>query len=171
MKEHDILVSQVKAFAADPDSDANDMLESLLVLDREDLLGQASIRYLMRTGAWRYERTGNFHAAINHLFAHFTERVPVEPLAYQEATKAIIQEKWGYECIPIEIKVVERPVVDSKKSVTKPVARRGVRTTATEEASLVSGSKTFQSINKSNEIDTDGASSRLKKVIEIQRNG
>lgn len=169
-----LLVDRVREFVANPEGPADDMIESLLSAERTDISAQAAVRYMLRVGAWRSERNGGFHEAMNHLFAHYEERPAVDPTEYQATTKQIIQDNWNYECVPIVI-VPRAPKPETEeKAKRKPPARKAKAYTEAEEAAEegVSGSRTYKSINEQKKgIDTTGASERLKKVIGIQREG
>lgn len=178
---HALIVNAVRDFASKPQGPSDALTAALLGVDREDLTARAGVRYLMRVGAWRYEPNGDFNRAMNHLFAHYEGRPAVEPETYQEQTKQIIQDLWGFECVPIVIVPKEAAAKPERKPNPGKVTRRP-RMISDDEAAQYneegeSGSRTFKSINeqaaepKKPKVDTRGASARLKKVIDIQRNG
>ena len=162
------ITQQVKSFVADPDGPSDEMIDALLAADRSDITGKAAVRYMMQVGAWRFERNGGFHHAMNHFFAHYEGRETIDPEQYQTLTKDLIKDLWGYECKEI----VPAPKVEAPVKKAKPKAKTKAKayTVNEDEEEGESGSRIFKSIREQDEIDTRGASDRLKKTIAIQRN-
>lgn len=153
------LKNQVDNFLENGD---RSFLETLLSMERDDITGQAVVRYLMNRQHWPFTPESDFAAALQHLFGHYPERKKLEAPEYLEKTSHLIRSSFDYEC------VVHVPIAVEKAPAREKPTRARARKVATvpEDEAGQSGSRVFKSIN---EIDTQGASERLKKVIEIQR--
>lgn len=152
------LTSQVTKFLENGD---RSFLETLLSMDRDDIRGQAVVRYLLNRQHWPFTPESDFAQALEHLFGEYPERKKLIPAEYVKTTANLIKEAFDYECVVIV--PTPRPAAEAKAS---PPRKSRKSPTVPNEDEGVSGSRVFKSIN---EIDTQGASDRLKKVIEIQR--
>lgn len=134
-------------------------------MDRNDIKAKAAIRYLFNVGKWSLEEGSKFAEVLEHHFAKNDGMVEMEPQIYQKVTGEIIKDLWDHE---IQVVVIQpAPKAENPKPVrTAKKTRKSVSTDSEGE----SGSRTFKSL-KQHDIDTTGASDRLKKVINIQRNG
>lgn len=163
------LVTEVNAFLEGAD---RSFISTLAGLERNDIMGQATVRYLMRKGHWPFTPGSEFSGLLDHFFAAYPDKVVVDPVEYQAKTFEIIKNAWGYECEAII--VIPKPVEEKKsnpgKRSKKPVmeADPDYAPGGFEEGGET-GSRKFKSINELSEDDTKGASGRLKKVIAIQR--
>ena len=157
------IVTGVKAFLESGD---RSFLNELKGLERTDITGQAIVRYLMQLKHWPFTPDSDFAQTLEYFFGHFPERTLLEPAEYQATTFSLIKDAFDYECVVVVPEVRERPAV-----VEKP-ARKTSRKPATvpdshvEESEGESGSRSFKTLR---EMDTTGASERLKQVIAIQR--
>lgn len=160
----DAFVTEVKSVAGGGEPTV--ALELLLGMERNDIKAKAAIRYLLNVGKWSFEEGSKFADALEHHFAKHDGMVSMEPQTYQKLTGDIIMELWGHEIVvvvPVSQPAAEKPAAKKPRSYKK----NEDITLAKETAS---GSRTFKSLNEHN-INTSGASDRLKKVINIQRNG
>lgn len=152
------LATQVRLFLEAGDKS---FLDTLNGLDRNDIEGQAVVRYLMQLKHWPFTPDSGFSDALNHLFGEYPERAKRDAEEYRTTTYALIKDTFDYECIVV---VPEpRPEPAEKPAAKKPAARKPSR------ASNPSSRDESDAI--SSDIDTTGASDRLKKVIAIQRAG
>lgn len=151
------LSQKVEAFLESGD---RSFLQDLLEMDRNNIEGQAVIRYLMNRQHWPLTPESDFATALERLFGEFPERIKRDPVEYIEITSQLIKNSFDYECV---VRLPPPPPVEEKKTTRKRKTPQDKRETEEGE----SGSRVFKSIN---EVDTQGASERLKKVIEIQRN-
>lgn len=143
------LVDEVKGFL---DGGDRGFLTRLREAPRDDIESQAVVRYLMQIKHWPFTPDSDFSAVLDHLFAEYPERKKLDPTEYQATTATLIKESFGYECIVV---VPEpRPVVEAKAEKTRKPARKP---------------KTTEEVVETSDVDTEGASDRLKRVIAIQR--
>lgn len=155
------LADDVKEFL---DSGDRAFLTHLLMSPRDDIESQAVVRYLMQIKHWPFTPESDFAKALDHLFGEYPGRVKRDPKEYQDTTFALIKETFGYECIV----VVPEPRPEPKPNPGKVTRRPKMVKEETVEEEGESGSRTFKSLNNS-DIDTTGASERLKRTIAIQR--
>lgn len=152
------LATQVRLFLEAGDKS---FLDTLNGMDRNDIEGQAVVRYLMQLKHWPFTPDSGFSTALDHLFGEYPERTKQKAEEYRETTSALIKETFDYECIVV---VPEpRPEPTEKPAAKKPAARKPSRAS--------NPSSHDESDAVSSDIDTTGASDRLKKVIAIQRAG
>lgn len=136
------LARGVKAFLENGD---RGFLVILQGLDRNDIEGQATVRYLMQLKHWPFTPDSDFSGLLTHFFGAYPERKSLAPEEYQKTTFDLIKDTWDYECVvvvpePREPKE-EKPKVE--KRATKP---RMQKDSSDEEGE--SGSRTFKSINQ-----------------------
>jgi hypothetical protein len=147
------IVSGVNLFLESGD---RGFLTLLKDLERTDIRGQATIRYLMQLEHWPFTPDSEFAGLMNHFFADFPERNHPSPEEYQATTKALIQEAWNYTCQVI-VPTPKEPVEKSETKKAPAPRKTSTRKMVASNEEDISG------------ISTDGASERLKKVIGIQR--
>jgi hypothetical protein len=161
------IVSQTKAIA-DGSDDASALVEALLSADRESITAKAAVRYLLQVKRWDLTPESPMAPAMEHLFASYEGKPKPEPEVYRAQTRELIQALWGFEVVEVpltpEVERKEKPEpkakVPKKKAPARKPAPRKVRETTEPSGQDISV-----------DIDTTGASSRLKKVIAIQRSG
>jgi len=144
------LAQGVRAFLESGD---RGFLETLKALDRNDIQGQAVVRYLMQLKHWPFTPDSDFAGILTHLFAEFPERKKLDPTEYQATTFDLIRDTFDYECVVV-VPEAKAPI---EKKPAKPT-RKPKKVTESEEV-------------PDSDIDTKGASDRLKRVIAIQRGG
>lgn len=128
------LVSDVKEFL---DSGDRSFLTILRTGDRNDIEGQAVVRYLMQLKHWPFTPESDFAEALDHLFGEYPERKKIEPAEYQATTEKMILEAFGYQCIEVK---PEPAKVEEK--VEKPKKAKVTKQKSDEEGE--SGSRTFK---------------------------
>lgn len=155
-RTHEDLIPVVKCVIEG--SDPTPLLTALKEMQREDVYGQAIIRYMMALDKWEFTFGSDYDAAMENLFGHFEERVAVKSEDYIRATHHIILSQYGYDIPAPDYKVA--PPSDYPKTEKKDKAPRKAKSKMTPVAD-------------EGPIDTDidltNASSRLQKVIKIQR--
>jgi hypothetical protein len=137
-KENDVsinqsLVNDVKEFL---DSGDREFLTTLQMGPRDDIEGQAVVRYLMQLKHWPLTPDSDFAKTLDHLFGEYPERKKIEPETYQVTTEKLILDAFNYQCV--EVKPEPKPVVEEKPKKTK----KSPKEKAAEEGE--SGSKTFK---------------------------
>lgn len=142
-------------------NEGHELLDSLLGLDRENITGKAAIRYLLQAKAWELTLTNPFAPAMEHLFAHYEGKPKEEPEVYRAKTRDLIKDLWGFECVEAPL-APEKPPYQPPEKKAPPKKRAAPKTSKTNTRSV-------ETSDISTDIDTKGASSRLKKVIAIQR--
>lgn len=140
----------------------------LMNMDRNAIEGQAVVRYLMQLKHWPFTPESEFSAALDHLFAEYPGRTKREAQEYQDTTFQLIKETFDYECIVVVPEPRPEPKPNPGKVTRRPKMVKESETEGGAQDEGESGSRTFKSLNDS-DIDTTGASDRLKKVIAIQR--
>ena len=158
------IVRQTKDLA-EGKNQGHELLDSLLGVDRENITGQSAIRYLLQIKLWDLTPTSPFAPAMQHLFGQYDGKPRVEPEVYRAKTRDLIRDLWGFECIeaPLTPEVVRESSPHKSTTKKKAPAKKPAPRKVKEVPSRAGG----QDI--STDIDTTGASSRLKKVIAIQR--
>ena len=152
------IVTGVKSFLEVGD---RTFLDEMKGLERADITGQAVVRYLMQLKHWPFTPDGDFAQTLEYFFGHFPERTLLEPSEYQAATFSLIKDAFDYQCITVVPEIKDRPPAE-EKTARKP----GCWPKSSEPEEGESGSKTFKTLR---DVNTDGASVRLKQVIAIQR--
>lgn len=129
-------------------------LKTLKALDRNNIEGQAVIRFLIQKKLWTFVSDSDFSDLLDHFFGYYPERLVTKPESYRQQTFDMIKSAWNYECVVeiLESKVEVREKPKEKKSTPLPDR---------DEKITKSSSKAI--------LDTTGASDRLKKIIAIQR--
>jgi len=130
-------------------------LDLLMGLDRNNIEGQAVVRYLIQLKHWPFTPNSGFSEALDHLFAEYPERAKRDPSEYQAVTFSLIKDAFDYECVVVV--PTPRPEGVAEKKPKKPTRKPK----PVMESEVVPDS----------DIDTTGASDRLKRVIGIQRGG
>lgn len=153
------LATQVRLFLEAGDKS---FLSTLAEMDRNNIEGQAVVRYLMQKKHWPFTPESEFSSALTHLFGHYPDRPARDPQEYRDTTFALIKETFDYECIVV---VPEPKAETEEKPAKKPAARKPARAA---NRSSASHSDDHEEV-ASTDIDTTGASDRLKRVIGIQR--
>jgi len=125
---------------------------------RDDIESQAVVRYLMQLKRWSFTGDEGFTEALDHLFAEYPDRAKRDPAEYQATTFALIKNTFDYECVVVVAEPRPEPVEKAKPAARKASTRKVISSDTRESA-------------PQSDIDTDGASDRLKKVIAIQRAG
>lgn len=148
------LVSDVQEFL---DNGNKEFLTHLLMSPRDDIESQAVVRYLMQIKHWPFTPESQFAAALDHLFGTYPERAQRDPQEYRDTTFALIKESFGYECVV----VVPEPKPEPKPNPGKVTRRPKMVKEEDSEGGAPKSSKS--------DVDTTGASDRLKRVIDIQR--
>ena len=164
------LTPMVAAVAAG--EDATELLARLRELDRDDRYGQSVIRYLMKQDRWDFSTGGDHDITMEHLFGQFPERAPMTSKEYLETTRAIVLENWGVELEAPTWEVVrDKPETKTKRATTRgeTEAKKSHKRELTPVAMDGHEDAARYGTLTSNDIDTSGASDRLKKVIKIQR--
>jgi hypothetical protein len=157
------LVKEVNAFLKGAD---RSFIATLSGLERDDIMGHATVRYLMRKGHWPFTPNSEFAEVMDHFFATYPEKKAVDPVEYQSTTFDIIKAAWDYECVPIVIEPT--PASEKKPNPGKRSKKPRMEPDPDYNQEGESGSRTFKSL-EDHDIDTKGASERLKKTIAIQR--
>lgn len=136
------LIEGVNSFKEKAD---RSFLNLLREMDRNDIQGQATIRYLIQLKHWPFTPDSEFAGLLEHFFGSYEGRKSLSPQEYQNTTFEMIKSAWGYECV---LPVVEpkEPVVEKTKSSRKASKPKMVSEDSLEEGE--SGSKTFKSINQ-----------------------
>ena len=147
---------------------AEDLLKALKSLDREDIYGQSAIRVLMLKDRWDFTPKNDHDDAMEHLFGYFEERREQSSADYLKATSEIIKGFWDIEAESPKWHV-SAPIVNKKVSAKaeKPTEGTVKKTSRTRKPSPVPTDEQLFA----QKDDLEGASSRLKKVIKIQRGG
>jgi len=133
------LAKQVNSFLESGD---RSFLTALLEMDRNDVSGQAIVRYLMNKRHWPFTPDSDFAQAIQHLFGEYPERIKRAPEEYVKATSELIKQAFDYECVTI---VPEPRPEPTPKTKAAPKKSRKSETVPSEEEGE-SGSRTFKSI-------------------------
>jgi hypothetical protein len=138
------LAEGVKAFLESGD---RSFLETMRGLDRQDIEGQATVRYLMQLKHWPFTPDSDFAGLLDHFFGAFPDRKSLSPEEYQAKTFDLIKSTWGYECVVV---VPEpRPEPEAKKPAVKSKASKKPLTVKEDsEEEGESGSRTFKSIRQ-----------------------
>lgn len=134
-----------------------EFLDTLNGMDRNSIEGQAVVRYLMQLKHWPATADSDFSTALDHLFAEYPERAKRSPQEYRDTTFALIKNTFDYECVVVVVEEAPKAEPVAKKPKAPKESTRKVLSTNTEP--------------RSTDINTDGASDRLKNVIAIQRAG
>lgn len=140
---HKELSSGVKSFL---DSGDRSFLGVLREMDRNDIAGQATLRYLMQLKHWPFTPDSDFAGLLEHFFGTFAERKPITSEEYQKETFDLIKDAWGYECI-IVIPEPVAPKVEKPKAGKKAIKPRMVSESESDDEGE-SGSRSFKSINQ-----------------------
>ena len=139
------LAQGVKAFL---DSGDRGFLATMQGLDRNDIEGQATIRYLMQLKHWPFTPDSEFAGLLNHFFGAYPDRKSMTPEDYQKTTFDMIKSAFDYECVV----VVPEPKPEAEAKKPNPGKRTSKPRMQSEAESLEegeSGSRTFKSINQS----------------------
>ena len=142
------LASDVKEFL---DSGDRAFLTHLLMSPRDDIECQAVVRYLMQLKHWPMTPDSDFSKALEHLFGDYPERPKRDAAEYQQLTKDMIQQAFGYECVTIVPEA--KPAVEAKPNPGKRTSKPRMQSEAESLEEGESGSRTFKSIRES-EADT-----------------
>ena len=134
------LVAEVKEFL---DSGDRTFLAHMLERPRDDIEGQAIVRYLMQIKHWPFTPGSEFAEVLEHLFGEYPERQKMEPGEYQATTEKMILEAFGYQCI----EVVPEPKPEPKPNPGKR-SKRPQMVPDDEGEEGETGSKTFKSIRE-----------------------
>ena len=145
--------------------DAGELLKALMRLDREDIYGQSTIRFLMLQDKWDFTPKNEQDDAVEHLFGAFEARREQSSADYLKATHDIILELWGFEAESPKWHA-SAPIVNKKVSTKAETPKGEVKKTsrARKPTAVPTDEQLF-----ANKDGLEGASSRLKKVIKIQR--
>lgn len=147
------LTSDVKEFLASGD---RNFLSHMKASNRNDIECQAVVRYLMQLKHWPLTPESEFAEVMEHLFGEYPERKKRDPKEYQATTFDLIKSSFDYECV--EIIPAPAPVTTVEE---KPKGRKTKKSTKPIEPE--------DHHEPESDIDTTGASDRLKRVIAIQR--
>lgn len=137
------LINGVKAFL---DNGDRSFLNLLKEMDRNDIQGQATVRYLMQLKHWPFTPDSDFAELLTHFFAAFPERKAMEPEVYQKTTFDLIKDAWDYECVAV-VPEPREPKVEKPKA-TKRSTKPAMMSESSSDEEGESGSKTFKSINQ-----------------------
>lgn len=135
-------------------------LDTLRAMDRNSIEGQSVVRYLMQLKHWPMTPESDFDGLLNHFFAAYPERKAIEPSEYRDTTFALIKSTFDYECVV----VVPEPKAEVEHKPNPGKVTRRPKMVKEED------DKYAQEAPEA-DINTDGASDRLKRVIGIQRAG
>jgi hypothetical protein len=159
------IVDRTKAVAEGSD-DAGSLVEALLSVDRESITAKAAVRYLLQVKRWDLTPESAMAPAMEYLFASYEGKPKPEPEVYRAQTRDLIRTLWGFECVevPLTPEVVREPAPEKKPAAKK---KAPAKKPAPRKSKPSISEPDSQDIRT--DIDTTGASSRLKKVIAIQR--
>jgi hypothetical protein len=121
-------------------------LNILRGMDRDDIQGQATIRYLIQIKHWPFTQDSEFAELLEHFFGSYVGRKSLPAEEYQKKTFDMIKDAWNYECV---VPVVEpkEPIADKPKAGKRAAKPKMVSENHLDEEGE-SGSKTFKSINQ-----------------------
>ena len=135
------IVAGVKEFL---DGGDRSFLSDLLAGPRDNVEGQAVVRYLMQIKHWPFTPGSEFAETLEHLFGEYPERKKMDPEEYRTTTEKMILEAFDYQCI----EVVPEPKPEPKPNPGKRTKRPQMVKDDDGEEEGESGSKTFKSIRE-----------------------
>lgn len=137
------LVGGVKAFL---DGGDRGFLATMQGLDRNDIEGQATVRYLMQLKHWPFTPDSDFAGLLDHFFGAYPERKLLTPEEYQKTTFEMIKGAWDYECVVV-VPEPREPKAE-KPNPGKRAAKPRMQSEADSVEEGETGSRTFKTIRE-----------------------